>query len=89
MPEPWGIDETTSMRPLAAAALAGAARILALAAGPVASASADNWNIRRDWLRFPAPVNYTNCKLRHIQLPRLPAVAPALAPRLASEGAAS
>jgi hypothetical protein len=49
--------------------LAGAALALALSAvGPVASASADNWHIRRDWLRFPAPVNYTNCKIRHVQL---------------------
>jgi hypothetical protein len=58
-----------SLRSLAAAALAGAALTLALsAAGPVASASADNWNVRRDWLRFPAPVDYSNCKIRHIRL---------------------
>ena len=63
------MTQRRSMRSLAAAALAGAALALALsAAGPVASASADNWNIRTDWLRFPAPVNYTNCKIRYIKV---------------------
>jgi hypothetical protein len=58
-----------SIRTLVAAALTGAALTLALsAAGPVAPASADNWNKRSDWLRFPAPVNFKRCKIRHITL---------------------
>ena len=57
------------MRTLIAAALAGALLILALsAAGPVASAAADNWNRRWDILRFPAPVNFKRCKIRQIGL---------------------
>lgn len=52
-----------------AAVLAGALLTVALsAAGPVASASADNWNRRADSLRFPAPVNFKRCAIRHIRL---------------------
>ena len=40
------MTQRRAMRSLAAAALAGAALALS-AAGPVDSASADNWNIRR------------------------------------------
>lgn len=63
----------TRRRPIsaltAAAALAGALLILALsAAGPVASASADNWNRRVDDLLFPAPLNYNRCTSRDIRL---------------------
>jgi hypothetical protein len=58
-----------SIRALAAAALTGAALTLALsAAGPVASATADNWNRRADILNFPAPVNFKRCAIRHITL---------------------
>jgi hypothetical protein len=37
-------------------------------AGPVASATADNWNRRTDKLTFPAPVNYNRCTSRIIAL---------------------
>jgi hypothetical protein len=67
--EPGAMTQRRSIRSLAAAALAGAALTLALsAAGPTASASADNWNRRADYLRFPAPVNFTRCKIRHLRL---------------------
>jgi hypothetical protein len=63
------MTERRSIRALVAAALAGALLTLALsAAGPAASASADNWNRRTDSLRFPAPANYTRCTVRHIRL---------------------
>jgi hypothetical protein len=63
------MTERRSIRTLTIAALVGTALALALsAAGPVASASADNWNRRSDWLRFPAPVNFNRCTIRHIRL---------------------
>ena len=63
------MTERRSIRTLVAAAFAGVLLTLALsAAGPVASASADNWNRRADYLRFPAPVNFKRCTIRHIQL---------------------
>jgi hypothetical protein len=58
-----------SIRALAATALAVAAAACALsAAGPTATASASNYNHRSDYLRFPAPVNYTKCTRRYITL---------------------
>jgi hypothetical protein len=58
-----------SIRAAAATALAATAAACALvAAGPTGIASASNWNHRSDYLRFPAPVNYTRCTQRHIRL---------------------
>jgi hypothetical protein len=58
-----------SIRAAAATTLAATAAACALsAAGPTATASASNWNHRSDYLRFPAPVNYTRCTSRHIRL---------------------
>jgi hypothetical protein len=58
-----------SIRAVAATALAVTAAACALsAAGPTATASADNWNHRSDYLSFPAPVNYTKCTRRYITL---------------------
>jgi hypothetical protein len=63
------LRERRSINALIATVLAGALLTLALsAAGPVASASADNWNRRADYLRFPAPVNFKRCAIRHIRL---------------------
>jgi hypothetical protein len=58
-----------SLKTIAATALAVTAAACALsAAGPTATASADNWNHRSDYLRFPSPVNYTRCTSRRIRL---------------------
>lgn len=63
------MTERRSINALIAAVVAGALLTLALSAvGPVASASADNWNRRADYLRFPAAVNFKRCKIRHIRL---------------------
>lgn len=50
------------------AAIAAIAVACALSVGPTATASASNWNHRSDYLKFPAPVNYTRCTQRHISL---------------------
>lgn len=58
-----------SIRAFAATALAVTAAACALsAAGPTATASAETWNHRSDYLRFPAPVNYKRCTTRHLRL---------------------
>jgi hypothetical protein len=58
-----------SIRAIATTAFAATAAACALsAAGASAPASAESWNHRSDYLRFPAPVNYTKCKRRYIRV---------------------
>lgn len=56
-------------RAIAAAALALTAVACALsAAGPTAPGSTEAWNHRSDYLRFPAPKDYTRCTSRRPRL---------------------
>jgi len=49
-------------------ALVASLAVLGFAGGPVAPASADGFNHRSDWLRFPAPANFSRCTVRHLTL---------------------